>query len=157
MTFWLGSMTKIYRGLHGCKETEKRTQKTKTPPAQRSGVLLWRRPTLARPIAVLPSGLQRFTSVFGMGTGGATALLSPEPKSACAARLWCVIGDSLKALHRADGPQGRGYSAASPTHDSRIMIHIELSKNKLQIVNLRSAICNERFSGIYIQEEERDS
>ncbi len=38
----------------------------------------WRRPTLARPIAVLPSGLQRFTSVFGMGTGGATALGSPE-------------------------------------------------------------------------------
>src|SRR5438445_12757946 len=51
----------------------------------------WRRPTLARPIAVLPSGLQRFTAVFGMGTGGATALLSPEPRSACAARLWCVI------------------------------------------------------------------
>ena len=48
----------------------------------------WRRPTLARPVAVLPSGLQRFTSVFGMGTGGATALLSPEPKSVCAARLW---------------------------------------------------------------------
>src|SRR5215467_10124916 len=42
------------------------------------GILLWRRPTLARPVAVLPSGLQRFTSVFGMGTGGATALLSPE-------------------------------------------------------------------------------
>src|SRR5215475_10409084 len=36
------------------------------------GFLFWRRPTLARPIAVLPSGLQRFTSVFGMGTGGAT-------------------------------------------------------------------------------------
>src|SRR6266700_6343200 len=43
-----------------------------------SGILFWRRPTLARPIAVLPSGLQRFTAVFGMGTGGATALLSPE-------------------------------------------------------------------------------
>ena len=38
----------------------------------------WRRPTLAQPIAVLPSGLQRFTAVFGMGTGGATALVSPE-------------------------------------------------------------------------------
>src|SRR5256712_6816764 len=40
----------------------------------------WRRPTLARPIAVLPSGLQRFTSVFEMGTGGATALGSPEKR-----------------------------------------------------------------------------
>src|SRR5262249_14501142 len=38
----------------------------------------WRRPTLARPIAVLPSGLQRFTSVFGMGTGGAATLMSPD-------------------------------------------------------------------------------
>jgi hypothetical protein len=48
----------------------------KNPP----GILFWRRPTLARPIAVLPSGLQRFTAVFGMGTGGATALLSPEKR-----------------------------------------------------------------------------
>ena len=52
------------------------------------GFLFWRRPTLARPFAVLPSGLQRFTSVFGMGTGGATTLMSPERRSACAARLW---------------------------------------------------------------------
>jgi hypothetical protein len=39
---------------------------------------LWQCPTLAQPIDALPSGLQRFTSVFGMGTGGATALGSPE-------------------------------------------------------------------------------
>src|SRR5438105_15441900 len=48
----------------------------------------WRRPTLARPIAVLPSGLQRFTAVFGMGTGGATALLSPECRTALAFRCF---------------------------------------------------------------------
>ena len=61
----------------------------------------WRRPTLARPIAVLPSGLQRFTAVFGMGTGGATALLSPEIWAALVgANFWCVIGDSL---HRYNG------------------------------------------------------
>src|SRR5256886_13111754 len=51
------------------------------------GILFWRRPTLARPIAVLPSGLQRFTSVFGMGTGGATALGSPECGTAPAVSL----------------------------------------------------------------------
>ena len=50
------------------------------------GILFWRRPTLARPVAVLPSGLQRFTSVFGMGTGGATTLLSPECGTALAVR-----------------------------------------------------------------------
>src|SRR5437660_1251792 len=48
--------------------------KSKNPDEINSpGFLFWRRPTLARPVAVLPSGLQRFTSVFGMGTGGATA------------------------------------------------------------------------------------
>ena len=47
-----------------------------------AGVLFWRRPTLAQPIVALPSGLQRFTSVFGMGTGGATALGSPEAGAA---------------------------------------------------------------------------
>jgi hypothetical protein len=48
------------------------------------GFQFWRRPTLARPVAVLPSGLQRFTAVFGMGTGGATALLSPEVRAGLA-------------------------------------------------------------------------
>ena len=52
--------------------------KSKNPDDNSPGFLFWRRPTLARPVAVLPSGLQRFTSVFGMGTGGATALGSPE-------------------------------------------------------------------------------
>jgi hypothetical protein len=50
-----------------------RHQKAKTPMINSPGSLFWRRPTLARPIAVLPSGLQRFTAVFGMGTGGTTA------------------------------------------------------------------------------------
>src|ERR1700719_4710705 len=51
-----------------------------------AGFLFWRRPTLARPIAVLPSGRQRFTAVFGMGTGGATALLSPDSVTGVAVR-----------------------------------------------------------------------
>ena len=52
---------------------------TKNPPCFRMpGFQFWRRPTLAQPVVALPSGLQRFTSVFGMGTGGSTALRSPE-------------------------------------------------------------------------------
>ncbi len=50
----------------------------------------WQRPTLAQPIAALPSALRRFTSVFGMGTGGTTALRPPDhrtPESGCAGRL----------------------------------------------------------------------
>ncbi len=47
------------------------------------GILFWRRPTLARPFVALPSGLQRFTAVFGMGTGGATALMSPDDYAGC--------------------------------------------------------------------------
>ena len=48
----------------------------------------WRRPTFAHPRDALSSGLQRFTSVFGMGTGGTTALGSPEgrPHGGCRIR-----------------------------------------------------------------------
>ena len=42
------------------------------------GLLIWQRPTLAGPVVRLPLALRRFTSVFGMGTGGSTALWSPE-------------------------------------------------------------------------------
>jgi hypothetical protein len=62
--------------------------KTKSPAGNPAGLLLWRRPTLARPIAVLPSGLQRFTAVFGMGTGGATALQSPDSETGVAVRRY---------------------------------------------------------------------
>ena len=49
--------------------------KQKKPSAlfPRHRALTWRRPTLAQPRDALPSALQRFTSVFGMGTGGSTA------------------------------------------------------------------------------------
>lgn len=66
------------RAAAPCFEYDVRKKPAEMNPV---GFLFWRRPTLARPVAVLPSGLQRFTSVFGMGTGGATALGSPEPSS----------------------------------------------------------------------------
>lgn len=63
------------------RQASRRCPKQKTRYAYRiPGFLFWRRPTLAQPIVALPSGLQRFTSVFGMGTGGTTALGSPERK-----------------------------------------------------------------------------
>src|SRR6266404_4775479 len=67
--------------------SSRRRPETKNPACFHTpGFLFWRRPTLARPIAVLPSGLQRFTAVFGMGTGGATALVSPESEAGLAVR-----------------------------------------------------------------------
>src|SRR5215472_7297271 len=72
----LVSHDSILFGLELCSEPS--SLKAKTPVISSPGFLFWRRPTLARPVAVLPSGLQRFTSVFGMGTGGTTTLLSPE-------------------------------------------------------------------------------
>ena len=42
------------------------------------GAYTWRRPTLTGPVVPLPSALRRFTSGFGMGPGGSTALWSPE-------------------------------------------------------------------------------
>ena len=46
----------------------------KKPPrfGEEGGGINWQRPTFAGPIAQLSSAQQRFTSVFGMGTGGAT-------------------------------------------------------------------------------------
>ena len=52
--------------------------------------LPWRRPTLAQAIQALPSALQRFTAVFGMGTGGTTAVMSPG-KFSIAYRLWVKL------------------------------------------------------------------
>ena len=42
------------------------------------GAYTWRRPTFTRPIVSLSSAQRRFTSGFGMGPGGSTALWSPE-------------------------------------------------------------------------------
>ena len=68
--------------------SSRRRSETKNPTCfHMPGFQFWRRPTLAQPIVVLPSGLQRFTAVFGMGTGGATALLSPECGTALAVSL----------------------------------------------------------------------
>ena len=57
-----------------------RRKKPRAPRLIGGGVniLLWRRPTFAGPIAPLSSAQQRFTSVFGMGTGGATVPWSPD-------------------------------------------------------------------------------
>ena len=78
-------------------------RRSKNPTGKPAGFLFWRRPTLARPIAVLPSGLQRFTSVFEMGTGGTTALLSPEINGeGFAVNLWSVNRNSL---HRFSDPR----------------------------------------------------
>src|SRR5438876_5839697 len=71
--------------------SSRRRPETKNPACFHTpGFQFWRRPTLARPIAVLPSGLQRFTAVFGMGTGGATALLSPEVRAGLAFRCFAA-------------------------------------------------------------------
>ena len=66
---------------------DSRHEKSPAPCFQDAGRKFWQRPTLAQPIDALPSGLQRFTSVFGMGTGGATALGSPECGTALAISL----------------------------------------------------------------------
>ncbi len=53
---------------------------SKKPRTIRYGVLLidaWQFPTLAWGDPTLPSALRRFTSEFGMGSGGTTALKPP--------------------------------------------------------------------------------
>jgi hypothetical protein len=48
--------------------------------------------------ATLPSALQRFTSVFGMGTGGSIALLPPGIFGSLTANLLPVSNKSWKAV-----------------------------------------------------------
>ncbi len=61
------------------KEPEENAE-NKTPRVsfEARGDLIWQRPTFAGPIAQLSSAQQRFTSVFGMGTGGTTVPWSPD-------------------------------------------------------------------------------
>src|SRR5262245_12021808 len=99
------------------------------------GFLFWRRPTLARPVAVLPSGLQRFTSVFGMGTGGATTLLSPE---------FCVEVSA----------QNSGELKISDCQSQTVCLQDRQSifqRTSIANLNLKSAILNCWFSDIYTQ------
>ena len=53
-------------------------QKKSPAPCYRGRAYTWRRPTLTGPVVPLPSALRRFTSGFGMGPGGSTALWPPE-------------------------------------------------------------------------------
>src|SRR5438309_11306694 len=91
---WLVVLREVFSGAQTMDG-----ETTKEKPRHLNQVAgFWRRPTLARPVAVLPSGLQRFTSVFGMGTGGTTALLSPEIRAGLALephwRFRCVRSDA---------------------------------------------------------------
>ena len=53
-------------------------QKKSPAPISWSRAYTWQRPTLTGPIVPIPSALRRFTSGFGKGPGGSTALWSPE-------------------------------------------------------------------------------
>ena len=50
----------------------------------------WQFPTLAWGDPTLPSALRRFTSEFGMGSGGTTALVPPG-KSWCMKRIFYAV------------------------------------------------------------------
>ena len=72
MAFCLNLQSKIAKPLN--------VEKTKAPYF-RTGLLsffdAWQFPTLAWGDPTLPSALRRFTSEFGMGSGGTTALVPP--------------------------------------------------------------------------------
>ncbi len=67
--------------LRPAKPSERRPRPKKMPSSgfsPEAGHKLWQRPTLAQARQALPSALWRFTSVFGMGTGGTTTQRSPD-------------------------------------------------------------------------------
>ena len=93
-------------------------------------VIFWQRPTLAGPVVRLPLALRRFTSVFGMGTGGSTALWSPEAGRALVHREDGRSGLAMGALGRGGletddgkerqrGPAERGVCMGGDGHGDR--------------------------------------
>ena len=75
-----------------CRALIRISQTTKTQKAHPSGWALhlfdaWQFPTLTWGDPTLPSALRRFTSEFGMGSGGTTALVPPG-KFCCQKRIF---------------------------------------------------------------------
>ena len=71
---------------------EREKNKSKKPRTLRYGVSLidaWQFPTLTWGDPTLPSALRRFTSEFGMGSGGTTALRPPG--KFCLSDRFCVL------------------------------------------------------------------
>ena len=104
------------------KEARDGAKKGPRVPGQEPGAhRFWQRPTLAPPRAALPSGLRRFTAVFGMGTGGATALGSPEPwrrRSSARGTAWPQLhqnpGGRLSRPYRQPTAKERARGRAPP-------------------------------------------
>ena len=108
-------------------------QKKCPTPFDRSRAYTWRRPTLTEPIVQLPSALQCFTSGFGMGPGGSTALWPPEGNPVClhprtgsltvlaTALLLLFLSRSLGRF----GPRSRFFSSR-PLPDIRVEISCRL-------------------------------
>ncbi len=71
---------------------EREKTKAKNPAPYGTGFFLfdaWQFPTLTWGDPTLPSALRRFTSEFGMGSGGTTAL-KPPGKFLCS--VLCLLG-----------------------------------------------------------------
>lgn len=112
-------------------------QKKSPTPCYGSRAYTWRRPTLTGPIVPLPLALQRFTSGFGMGPGGSTALWSPEGNPGCRSpwdwpcQDWDSGGLSLDRLHA-----GLNQPATASSSQSLSDIHTEKTSFSFMINSL---------------------
>ena len=87
------------------------TDKTKGPVFRLSLSLLfdaWQFPTLAWGDPTLPSALRRFTSEFGMGSGGTTALVPPG--------IFCMLTVILSYNHQLNPEHSAENQSLSPKH-----------------------------------------
>ena len=89
-------------------QLEVANNRRKKAPHSRAGLLhlfdAWQFPTLAWGGPTLPSALRRFTSEFGMGSGGTTAL-QPPGKSWCSKRTFYVMTALPSLSHTGHIPQ----------------------------------------------------
>ncbi len=89
-------------------QLEVANNRRKKAPHSRAGLFYlfnaWQFPTLAWGDPTLPSALRRFTSEFGMGSGGTTAL-QPPGKSWCTKRTFYVMTALPSLSHTGHIPQ----------------------------------------------------
>lgn len=121
-------------------------------PIAWSRAYTWRRPTLTGPIVPLPSALQRFTSGFGMGPGGSTALWSPEGNPVSSSQDWDSGGLRRGHVLR---PGNRGWlfwhlaapqlPSSCPLSDIHMETALSLCKSFLQTANLAARVACGRW------------
>ncbi len=118
--FWRGVQSEICRvaasPCPACRFSTYKRKKAILPDGLFTCLMPWQFPTLTWGDPTLPSALRRFTSEFGMGSGGTTALKPPRQILLICIRLKIVSVSSPKHLRRCKVKPHGSLVSVSSTH-----------------------------------------